>query len=317
MSEKVVDELNKKFYTSQTIDEFVRSKKLSGKWTKKTEAFYTLHLESFRKIAPGYLDEISKGIIEVHLEKVEAGKKGKPAPYMKRGAYVAIKTFLKWCVDHEFIDKSPMQHLEIGKPDVRIRRLPSKDDLQIILNYLRQDKSFLAKRNYAAILFMANSGVRLSEAFSDKSNGRHGIRDNDIDWNTGHIKVFGKGRRERTVGVQKNTLEAMHVYNLMAWKRWPAKKTLSFWLTEEGRPLAGGGFREAFGRIFKKLDFPYSPHDWRRFFCTSIAESGMNDMQGMALTGHRSHEMYERYNRSFNIKTALNELEKHSPVAGL
>jgi len=318
MGQAVVTELNGLHSTSQAIDKFIREKVRDGKWTKKTQNFYETHLLPFRE-STDYLENITKDFVLDYVEKIGQGKKGKPAPCMKQSAFNVIKIFLTWCADEDqqFIVRCPIsKKFKLGKPPARVRRIPTKNDLSLLLNYLKQDHSFLAKRNFALLKCYASTGCRLSELLGDKKNDRQGLLDSSIDWDLGEIKVFGKGERERIVYPDRTALEAMFEYNKMVWKRWPVKKTLAFWVTEEGRPLEGSGFREAFERICDKFDFPFTPHDWRRFFCTSIANSGINDVLGMEATGHKSHEQYRHY-ITISRQSVKSELEKHSPVAGL
>jgi integrase/recombinase XerD len=312
-----------KYLTSRAIDGFFREKTLAGCWTKKTEAYYKMHLEPFRTVTPQYLDEITKDFVTAYVEKVGQGKMGKPAPYMKVGAFNAIKIFLAWCADEgqEYIIKSPLpKKFKVGEPPQRIRQIPTKDDLDLLLNYLKRDDSFLGRRNYVLLRCYASTGCRLSEILADKSNDRYGLREQDIYWNKGEIKVFGKGQRERIVYPDKTTLLSMELYNKMVWKRWPVKKTTAFWVTSEGNPLEGEGFREAFNKIRDKFNLSFTPHDFtphalRRFFCTKISNSNINTELGMELTGHRSHEQYRHYIK-LDRQAAKAALEKNSPMEG-
>jgi integrase len=173
------------------------------------------------------------------------------------------------------------------------------------------DDGFLGLRNKSLFLLFFNTGCRLSEVLAD-NYGRVGIQIQDIDWDKRTIIVLGKGGTERLVGIQIPTAKALWAYYAARKKRFPYTTENSFFLTEEGKVLHGEAFRSLMERMGD-----FRPHDLRRAFCTYCASSGMNDTAAMALTGHKSHLMYERYTKNYKVQTALAELEKHSPVAGL
>jgi integrase len=319
----VLDGLTTQYKVNDAIKDFTTEGKLSGKWTRKSSIYYEQQLRYFIPNSPEFLHEISLSTILNHLEQIEKGmridKFGKriQAPYMKQAAYRAIKAFLNWCEAREFIVKSPIpKKFKIGKPVDVTHVPPTKEHLKLLLDSF--DDSFLGKRNKALLLCYANTGCRLSELLGSKLNDRPlGIQDGDINWETREITVFGKGRKVRIIGVQPNTAKAMFSYLLAVKKRFPQKQSPAFWLTEEGHPLQGVGFSEVLRRLRIKFGTGFSAHDLRRFMITSALESGMNETAVMALSGHSSHSMMQRYSRTFESARARQQLEKNSPVAGL
>lgn len=76
------------------------------------------------------------------------------------------KTFFNWCVEMDFLEKSPARVLKTPKVPRRISREKAidDDDLQAMLAYIESDQSEYGVRNYALIKFMADTGCRVSGA---------------------------------------------------------------------------------------------------------------------------------------------------------
>jgi len=296
------------------IRDFMLSRKMEGKWTKRTEDYYEMHLQYFLRSAPPYLHEIDKQFILDYLDKMGRGKRGRPAPYMLQGSYRALKALFNWCVGEGYIDRSPI-NFKIGKPVDRVHVPPTKEQIKMILDSFGTD--FLGRRNRALLLLYANTGARLNEILADPKNDRTGILDIHVNFETREVLLFGKGRKERIVGISPNTAKAMYIYNQMVRKRWPVKKTSAFWVTEEGRPLTGEAYRQVMQDISNRLNIDLTTHDLRRYFITAALEGGMNETAVMHLTGHTSHQMIQRYSKTYQAAHARQQLEKISPVAGL
>jgi integrase/recombinase XerD len=320
-STKVLTEVINSLTLSDAIDEFTLEMKLSGKHTKKTQIYYEQHFRYFKGNAPKYLKEITPAVVLKHLEIMEAGKmlRGgvvKQAPYVKQGAYRALKAFFNWCVDpkRQLITSNPV-NFKIGKPDDKVHMPPTKEQIRLLIDSF--DDSFLGKRNKALLMLYANTGCRLSELLADFKNDRTGIKDGDIHWNEAKITVFGKGRIEREPGLSPNTVKALFAYKAAMFKRFPVKTTTAFFVTEEGTPLQGAGFRQVIDNHCKLLGFHFSPHDFRRYVVTSSVEAGIPERMIMETTGHKNRHMIDVYSKTVHASKARELMEKHSPVAGL
>jgi len=321
VNSNVLDRLVSTHLLSDAIDTFMLDGRTSERWTKKSEIIYEEQLTYFKKAAPKILEEVTPDVILNYLREAGSGrrldKNGRriPAPYQKQQAFRILRTFFRWCVDQEFLEKNPLSKIKIGRPDDRVHIPPTKEQSKLMLDSF--DDSFLGKRNKALLYVYANTGARLCEILADNHNNRQGMADTDIDWKSGEIKIMGKGRRERIVGVQPNTLRAMFVYREAARKRWPVKTTTAFWLTEEGRPLQGDGFSQVLRRVTTQLGIEATTHDFRKYLCQTAHEGGMSPLEIMQITGHRSFKMVQHYTKASDGHAARQKLAKNSPVAGL
>ncbi len=325
----VLDGLISAHSLSDAIELFMIDGRSHGKWTKKTEQIYEDQLGYFKKSAPATIEAIDKRFILEYLEEAGKGRRVNaagqrvPAPYQRQQAFRILRTFFNWCTedDQSYIEKSPVPRKGIGKPVDRIHVPPSKEQIGLLLSFF--DDSFVGRRNKALIYVYANTGARLCEILADFHNDRQGMQDADIDLRKGEINILGKGRIWRTVGVDLPAIRAIVEYQKEVRKRFLMKKTTAFWLTEEGQPLQGDGFGEALRRMMKKVEsitghkFELTTHDLRKYLCQSAHESGLNTLEIMQISGHKSPKMVQHYTKASDGHAARAKLAQHSPVAGL
>ncbi len=116
----------------------------------------------------------------------------------KRKAVKSIKTFFNWLVKYEVLEKSPARA-------VKTKRLPtyvSRDkamqerELQKVLDYV-----FFKPRDYALILFLADTGCR--------AGGASGLRVDDLDLQKQVATVTEKGNKTRPVIFGPKTANAI------------------------------------------------------------------------------------------------------------
>ena len=122
--------------------------------------------------------------------------------------FVVLSCFFNWLVQEGFLQENPMARIRVARPKPRVIIPYSAEEIKRILaicdyNY-EHNARFLGSRNRAIILVLLDTGIRLSELV--------GIKLNDIDNANGHIKVSGKGGKERMVRMGKATQKALWRY---------------------------------------------------------------------------------------------------------
>ena len=114
-----------------------------------------------------------------------------------------------------FIGAHSPEHVEWC---AQIRMVPIKKGIATSVTYLEKPEidALLAApdqstsqgaRDHALLLFLYNSGARVSEAVS--------LRIGDIDWHAKSVRILGKGSKERRCPLWANTIEEL------ASPRWP------------------------------------------------------------------------------------------------
>lgn len=150
----------------------------------------------------------------------------------------------------------------------------------------------LGRRDAALIVILRGSGMRRSEVVK--------LELCDLDFETGAIEVRrGKGDKDRTVYVPIEALDFVQA-----------------WLAVRGRqpgpllcPIRKGGHLEfkamcadAVLKIVRRRAElagveSFSPHDFRRTFCSDLLDSGIDIVTVQKLAGHASPETTAKYDR--------------------
>jgi len=186
--------------------------------------------------------------------------------------------------------------------------LPEVDALLVAPN----QRTWSGRRDHALILLAVQTGLRLSELT--------GLRREDVHLGTGaHVRVVGKGRKERCTPLSKNTRAV-----LAAWMREPPKTA-----DQPLFPNARGGRLSAHGvhyllskhvaaarkRCSSLKSKRVSPHVLRHTMAMDMLDVGI-DRSVMALwLGHESIETTQIY---LDANLALKEkiLDKTTPLHG-
>jgi site-specific recombinase XerD len=163
---------------------------------------------------------------------------------------------------------------------------------------------FLGSRNQAIILVLLDTGVRLSELA--------GMRYGDIDNKTGHIKVLGKGNKERVVRVGKTTQKALWRYLVYR----PQNGRQELWLSQEGKPLGSAGVQSLIKRLKERAGIrgAGSIHRFRHTFALNFLRADRNVFNLQYLLGHSDLDMVRRYTSALGMEDALRAHEKASPA---
>ena len=250
--------------------------------------------------------------ISLYLTKLS--KESKFSTIKRRLA--SIKVFHK--VSGEYID---LKHPLINENLISIKRKLGTfqrakkpvtiNELKLIISKIKNEKKIKNKlRNKALILIGFGGAFRRSELVS--------ISIEDLDFVNEGVKIFIKKSKtdQSGEGMIKaipyfNNTEFCPVISLREWINYlksekPSEK-LIFKMSDKNVAL-----------IIKKYAFEtgldaskYSGHSLRSGFATSTAESGAEERQIMAMTGHKSNQMVRRYIQESNLfkNNALNKIK--------
>jgi site-specific recombinase XerD len=189
-----------------------------------------------------------------------------------------------------FIGEHSPQHVEWC---TQIRMVPIKKGITASLTYLEKSEldsllstpdqsSSQGRRDHALLLFLYNSGARVSEAAS--------LRIGDIDWHSKSVRITGKGNRQRRCPLWATTLQ--HLRHLAGQR--PVEANL--FLNRRGEPLTRYGIHTLVERYVTKLraSLPslqgkrISPHVIRHTTATHLLQAGVDINTIRAWLGHVS-----------------------------
>jgi integrase/recombinase XerD len=219
------------------------------------------------------------------------------------------KTFFTWCFKEELIEKDPGVRLEYPKVDERIIDAFSEQQIEQMLSVF--DLTTLGGfRDYVIILLMLDTGVRRSEVVTLCVEDVHET----------YISVFGKGRKERQIGIHPQ------ISNLL-WKyihkyRHPIKSDetalfLSISRNRVGTPLGRGGMQGIMKYLKGKTgidEVRLSAHTFRHTFACMYLDEGGDVFNLSREMGHTKVNTTQKYLKSFTSKNARMHHSEHSPI---
>jgi len=216
--------------------------------------------------------------------------RGYLASLQKRGAkkstiarkLAVLRSFFQYLVREGRLPLNPAKRVLRPKLEKRLPRFLTVDQAQALM-VTPSGEGWVVQRDRAILETFYSTGIRISELV--------GLNPDDIDFDSGMVKVFGKGRKERIVPIGQKAIEALRAY--LAAR--PFSTEALFSNTRGGRLTA-----RSVDRIVKKyvrqIDQPTMvPHSLRHTFATHLLEGGADLRSVQEMLGHASLSTTQRY----------------------
>jgi site-specific recombinase XerD len=265
-----------------------------------------------RTLADLTLDELHSADVMAFLAHLEA-KRGNTAS-SRNIRLAAIRSFFKHLLEHDLSRAAQYQRvLAIPGKRVRIRAAQYLEPEEIKHILAQPDCSSVSGcRDHALLLFLYNTGARVSEAL--------GVRIEHLSLNTPrHVRLFGKGRKERICPLWRETVSALQrLLDSHAQSRdWLFCNHAGSRLTRDGvayiikkYPLSAGHGVPALRR--RRV----TPHMFRHSCAVALLQAGVDITVIRDYLGHASISTTSRY-VSTNLQMKRNALEHFWQRSGL
>ncbi|HIA54795.1 MAG TPA: integrase [Candidatus Melainabacteria bacterium] len=238
------------------------------------------------------LEDVDAPLIAAFLDDIEQNRSLSVRSRNQR--LTAIRSFFRYAAL-----EAPAQAAQIQ----RVLAIPSKRHASTEVTFLDQKEvaSLLAapnqqawsgRRDHALILLTVQTGARLSEII--------GLKRQDVVFGAGaHIRVIGKGRKERCVPLTKRTAQV-----LKAWLREPAKvDTDVLFPNAHGTQLSSDGMQYILAKHTKVAandcsslgDKRVTPHTLRHTCAMEMLHAGIDRAMIALWLGHESVETTQIY----------------------
>lgn len=192
----------------------------------------------------------------------------------------SIRSFFSYLHQENIIQADPAQLLETPKPDRRLPKVISLEEVERLLAAPDTSNSF-GIRDKAMLELLYATGIRVSELIS--------LNVADFNIHSSFVRCFGKGAKERIVPVGNYARIALEKYLLHI--RPVIVKELqehALFVNHSGMRLT----RQGFWKIIKKyarvagIRTPLSPHTLRHSFATHLLENGADLRSVQEMLGH-------------------------------
>lgn len=225
-----------------------------------------------------------------------------------------VKTFCRWLYLEELLDKNPSARLALPKVGSYVIKAFTRQHLEAMLDVCDKSKS-LGFRDYTMVALMADTGVRLGELAGLTLDNFYQVDSQGKS----HIKVLGKGKREREVGVSPQVAKLLWKYaRVHRHPKDPNERHI--FVGRYGNPLSKRGIEDLIFRIREAAgitDVRCSPHTFRHTFSTMYLEQGGTIHKLSRELGHSKIAVTENYIKSLPLSVARQDHEIYSPVRQL
>jgi site-specific recombinase XerD len=191
----------------------------------------------------------------------------------------AIKTFFKFLHNRDIIPKNPAERIIYPKKGKRLPRFLHLKEINAILDF--KDTGFIDFRDRALLETFYSTGSRVAELAA--------ARIDDIDMDSGRLKVMGKGREERYVFLTGEALMTIERYLRERVKKFRVL-TDPLFINNRGGNITERGI---FGIVVKRARAAgmlerVTPHTYRHSFATEMLNQGADLRAVQEMLGHRS-----------------------------
>jgi integrase/recombinase XerC len=207
----------------------------------------------------------------------------------------SIRSFMKYLTVQGAIPSNPAQSVSSPKQEKRLPEFLTADTVKELLENSPASKP-LELRDRAILELFYATGIRVSELV--------GLDREDLDLDSGFIRVLGKGRKERMAPFGSKALEALQAYfpiwNELRAKGHPAGKKRSgdpIFLNFRGERLTTRGVARIVDRNVSRLAMKLHvhPHMLRHTFATHMLNAGADLRAIQELLGHESLSTTQKY----------------------
>lgn len=193
-----------------------------------------------------------------------------------------LRSFYKFCLRQELIEKDPMQKIKVLKTSKKLPHFVHAEDMTKLLDHVEFGDDLSGSRDRLIIELFYGTGIRLSELI--------GLKEANLNLHEHTIKVLGKRNKERVIPFSKRLVSIIEAYLTIRNREVERKKHGFLFVGDSGDPL----YPMMVYRLVKKYLNKFtavekrSPHVLRHSFATHLLNKGAEINAVKDLLGHTS-----------------------------
>ena len=240
-------------------------------------------------LAPFFAEELTLEAVDARTVReflaFLRNKKNYSASALNR-KIAALKGYFKFLEGEGYLKSSPMQRISSAKEGRLLPKVMSEQEVEVLLDQPTEEKLSpeLAARDQAILELFYSSGLRLSELV--------GVNLPDIDREKLHLRVTGKGNKQRFVFLTPHAGQAIQAYLKVR-----THKSEALFLNRFGQRISNRAVQILFSKRMgsAQLQRKASPHTLRHSFATHLLEGGSDLVTIKELLGHESLQTTQIY----------------------
>jgi integrase/recombinase XerC len=194
----------------------------------------------------------------------------------------SVKSFFKYALREGYVTKNPAAAITAPKMARRLPVYVEENHMKTLLNHVEFTGDWKGYTARLAIKLLYELGIRLSELIN--------CRESQFDFSYGHVKILGKGNKERIIPLGSGLRNEIREY--------VKQKRVQFENPDESFLLVSEKGRRLYAKYVYRITTEYlsqvtsiekkSPHVLRHSFATHLSNNGAELNAVKELLGHAS-----------------------------
>lgn len=266
------------------IEKFIKYLTYEKRYSRHTIASYQVDLSQLASFLHDHLDglkieDASYGILR---NWVVALVEKKLSPRSINRKIITIRTYYKFLLKNNVIDKNPAVRLKLLKTSKELPYFVREPDITALLDNAEFPDDFYGMRDRLMLELLYNTGMREAELISVKAI--------DLNLYELSIKVLGKRNKERIIPLTKHFCHYIEKYIELKNKTFEGNADDYLIVTNNGRkcyPMFIYRTVNKYLKLFTNVE-KASPHVLRHTFATHLLDKGADLNAVKELLGHKS-----------------------------
>ncbi|MEN9693468.1 MAG: site-specific tyrosine recombinase XerD [Actinomycetota bacterium] len=265
------------------IKEYLSHLKVERQLSANTLIAYSKDLEIYSEFLNGLGISDVREITEEHTHNFQlAISSGNYSRTSILRMLASVRGLHKFALREKWVLKDATSGFVPQKIPARLPKALTVQETLALIDALKSSEDLLDMRDYALVEFLYSTGARVSEAVN--------LSLNDLDLESGSVRLFGKGSKTRVVPVGSHAIAALERYLTRSRPSLMKKTSNLVFLNKQGNALSRNS---AFNAVrnsadLAKLRVAVSPHTLRHCFATHLLEGGADLRVVQELLGHAS-----------------------------
>ncbi len=279
------------------VADFIEYLTQTKKYSAHTAAAYEFDLADFSDFLMRYNGAANLGAVAgadtvcLRAWMADRARRGQAAKSTAR-ALSSVRGFYKYLSRYRGIQNDAIGLISAPRVPRKLSKAIEVSDVEDMHGAIRaiDDKDpWIAARDWALVLLIFGSGLRISEALS--------LRNQDVAHRPDALRILGKGGKERIVPVLPAVLDTIEKY--IELRPFGAGADEKLFRSVRGLPMSPRMAEKVVEKLRNYLQLPdyVTPHALRHTFATALLAGGADLRSLQELLGHSSLSTTQLYTR--------------------
>ena len=296
------------------LKEFIYDCELRKLSKKTIKGYRNNNLRMFQFLLSEYqvseLEDVNHLMIKSYVSYLTS--LGRKETYIN-GIIKCFRAYFAYCKREDYISRNPMDKVNFQREPLTLIETFSDEEVYNMIDSFKSN-NYCSIRNKLILIVLCDSGIRCSELCDLKLS----------DIQNSHIKIFGKGKKERyvplTPTIHKYLIKYLRIRENYLLDKYQLDKDYLF-LSFSCRQLTVSAvehiIKDAAVAANVRSEIRASPHTCRHYYAQTQLRNGCDVYTLFRLLGHQNISITKRYLQSISDAAVLELTVKTTPLSNL